>query len=114
MTLVNRFLLGFAFAAAFLLTGVGYASDPWNAESKFNMSKNKVSDFRISVKPVSDVNKACNEEARRRGFPGYKFSVDACTFWSGDFKNCVIFTQKNTTMHILGHELRHCLVGDFH
>lgn len=90
------------------------ASDPWNPESKFNMSKNKVKNFQISVNPVPDVNKACNDEAKKRGFKPYNFSVDACTFWSGDHKQCDIYTQTNTTMHILGHELRHCLVGEFH
>ena len=35
-----------------------------------------------------------------------------CAIYSGTM--CKIITSRNTTMEILGHELRHCFEGQFH
>jgi hypothetical protein len=66
----------------------------------------------ITWQVVTNVQATCEAESRRRKFGGFGYSVDACSFWEGD--SCVIITGRNTTLHEIGHEMRHCFQGAFH
>jgi hypothetical protein len=75
------------------------------------------SNVSITWNRVDDVRKTCEAESKKRGYGGFGYSVEACSFWAVDNKGvniCHIFTRKKTTMHELGHEVRHCFQGTFH
>lgn len=88
-----------------------YYEDP---HEQFDMTRNVKNDFRIEFKQAADVTAACDAESRARGKGGFGYKVDACSFWTYDNKVCTIITKKKATYHTLGHELRHCLQGNFH
>jgi hypothetical protein len=81
-------------------------------ESKFDATKNFTSTSSITWTVVDNVQKSCEAESRRRGNGGFGYSVDACSFWDGS--SCVIITGRKTTLHEIGHEMRHCFQGNYH
>ena len=83
-----------------------------NGEASFKATDNIVNSSNIKWVVVSNINATCDAESKKRGFGGFGFSVDACSFWVD--KQCTIFTGARTTMHQLGHEVRHCFQGSFH
>ena len=80
-------------------------------ESRFNATL-KRDKSTITWQLTDNVQKTCDTESRRRGLGGFKYSVDACSFWEGD--SCIIITARNTTLHEIGHEMRHCFQGNYH
>lgn len=84
--------------------------------AQYPASVHKVSKVTLEHKVVKDVNASCNAERTRLGKEPFKFSVDACTFWSHKItgNTCVIITGPTTSQAELGHEVRHCLQGNFH
>ena len=66
----------------------------------------------ITWQLTSNVQKTCESESRRRGLGGFNYSVDACSFWEAD--NCTIITNSKSTLHEIGHEMRHCFQGNYH
>jgi hypothetical protein len=66
----------------------------------------------IVWKTAKDVNQACNSENRKHGLREFNYSIEACSFWNSDM--CLIITKPKTTMHIIGHELRHCFQKPWH
>ena len=80
-------------------------------ESRFNATK-KRDKSNITWKLTDNVQKTCEDESRRRGLGGFGYSVDACSFWDAD--SCIIITAQNTTLHEIGHEMRHCFQGNYH
>ena len=83
-----------------------------DVEATFDVKDNLVNDSIITWKSTDNVQKTCEEESKRRGLGGFKYEVEACSFWSGGI--CMVITSKKPTMHILGHEIRHCFQGNFH
>jgi hypothetical protein len=88
-----------------------YYEDP---KAYFNATKNMTNTTTITWKQVDDVQGTCEAESRRRGNGGFGFTVEACSFWSPDKTSCTIVTGKQTNLHQLGHETRHCFQGAFH
>ena len=78
----------------------------------FDTSSNYTTQSTITWRTVDDVQKACETESRKRGFKGFGYSVQACSFFDGN--QCTIITGKQTTMHTVGHEVRHCFQGPWH
>ena len=63
---------------------------------------------------ADDVQKACNESRIKHVGTAYTYLVNGCvTFWN-ETNECIIITGKRTTMHTLGHEVRHCFQGHWH
>lgn len=63
---------------------------------------------------ADDVQKACNDSRIKHGGTPYTSLVNGCvTFWK-EKNECIIITGKRTTMHTLGHEVRHCFQGHWH
>jgi hypothetical protein len=119
---MKKAIFGFVFLAA--ASVVGYLNYDtrhqgvmpfagWeNPETLFDATKNETMDVRIRWVVVGDVDKACNAEQKRRGYPVFRFKVNACSFWQD--KECVIYTRKMTNIHTLGHETLHCFRGAYH
>ena len=108
-----------AFLTLVLLTSVANAQvDPnWQDFSRrYPSSDHKVNKVTLEHKIVKDVQSACNAERAKLGKSPFDHSVDACTFWRHKItgNTCVIITGPTTSQAELGHELRHCLQGNFH
>lgn len=88
---------------------MAFNDDP---NKSFDTSNNYTTQSTITWRPVEDVQKACETESRKRGFKGFGYGVQACSFFDGN--QCTIITGKQTTMHSLGHEVRHCFQGNWH
>jgi hypothetical protein len=58
---------------------------------------------------VEDIDNFC----RRIGV-GFEREIKACARWNTSFTRCDIFTDRDTTHSVLGHELQHCFDGHFH
>ena len=88
---------------------LAYKEDPHH---QFDMTHNMTNHTDITFVQVSNVQQACDKESKERGFGGFRISVEACSFWSGN--TCKVITQKTANFHTIGHEIRHCLQGNWH
>ena len=84
-----------------------------NPSKKFDLA-NSQKQIQLTIVPTDNVLGLCNKEARNRGFSEYKSAINSCAFWNGDLTQCTIVVPKNTSMHVLGHELLHCIKGNWH
>ena len=88
-----------------------------NPTKPFSTSKNMTNQSIVIWRPVSNVQAECEKESRKRGFNGFGYGLQACSFWEKTAKGedtCTIITVKNPNMHSLGHEMRHCFQGNWH
>jgi hypothetical protein len=86
--------------------------EPWdNAERKFPVNS---AEIQTAIIATDDVQSICDKESKARGFNGFGYGVNSCSFWNGNKTQCTIVVPKNTSMHILGHELLHCIKGNWH
>jgi hypothetical protein len=91
-----------------------YYEDP---KQQFDMTRNDSNNVTIEFRQVKNVNEACSKESIRRGNKPFGFSVDACSYWDRSLTGpdkCLIITAPTTNFHQLGHEVRHCIQGNFH
>ena len=101
----------FAISLIFAVNSVW--ANAWdNPNTPFDTKKNFTESSTIRWVTVDNVQEACEKESRSRGYNGFGMSVLACSFFKGD--QCTIITGKKTTMHTLGHEVRHCFQADWH
>ena len=96
----------------FSVTAVSAGADWDNPKKPFDTKSNYVNEVTIKWIPVDNIQSTCEQESKKRGYGGFGYGVDACSFFSGN--QCVIFTKKTTDMHTLGHETRHCFQGSWH
>ena len=86
----------------------------WDNPSKnFDLTRGQ-NNIELTIIPTNNVFEYCNREAKNRGFSEYKSAINSCAFWNVDNTKCTIVVPKNTSMHILGHELLHCIKGNWH
>ena len=97
--------------AAFSLAQAQFVESP---TAPFPTKENEHETMLITWKPVDNVQKICQDEYKRRGFGGFNYKVDACSFWNFATRTCTIYTKKNPTLHDVGHEIRHCYQGNYH
>lgn len=98
-----------------LIGNLSYAQSfhEWdNPSKKFDVSGTH--DIQIKVIATDDVQNLCERESRNRGFSGFGYTVNSCAFWNDNKTQCTIVTPKRTSMHLLGHELLHCVKGNWH
>lgn len=88
-----------------------YAFDD-DPKSNFSTKANIKSSVVVEWITTNDVQNTCEIESKKRGNNGFGFAVQACSFWVGS--TCTIITGKETNMHSLGHEVRHCFQGNWH
>ena len=100
------------FAILFLLGLVGCASTPQpTATSKHDLVFTTQSTYvakRVEWIVVDDIDSAC------RGFSAVthgRHYVGCAKFTA---TSCKVYTARNTTLSILGHEIRHCFEGHWH
>lgn len=113
MKYLNTLLLT-ALAALQAMPPAWAALDPnWqNPEAKFAASKSTADTKQVTWRYTNNVQKECEAESHKRKLGGFGYAVNACSFW--DRNSCTIITAPQATMHILGHEVRHCFQGNFH
>lgn len=78
----------------------------------FNASKKITNKSTITLITSDKVQELCSAENIKRGGKAFGYSIEACSFWTGD--QCTIITKANPTIHDYGHEMRHCFHGVFH
>lgn len=93
-------------------TTVAQANNWRDPEAKFDASNLMTNKTTITWQRVSNVQKTCEAESKKRGHGGFGYSIGACAFWEAN--TCTIITSTKPTMHDLGHEVRHCFQGAFH
>ena len=97
-----------------LLCGTAHASG--NHDLWFD-AKAAYPEVRINWLVVSDVAQTCNmASAFAKALTGYDANIKACAVvtTSGNIRMCDIYTGKQTSLAILGHEARHCFEGAWH
>jgi hypothetical protein len=82
-----------------------------NPNKKFSIEN---ATFQTTVIASDNHQAVCERESKNRGFSGFGYTVNSCAFWNDDKTQCTIVVPKNTSMHILGHELLHCIKGNWH
>jgi hypothetical protein len=87
----------------------GYYEDP---HQQFDMTHNMTNETTITFIQSKNVQVTCDSESRARGQGNFGYSVEACSFWSRN--TCTIITAPTANFHTIGHEVRHCLQGNFH
>jgi len=85
-----------------------------NPHEQFDMTHNISNNVTINFKQAADVTKACHSESLKRGNGGIGYAVDACSFWNDAHTQCTVVTEPTANFHTIGHEIRHCLQGEFH
>jgi hypothetical protein len=100
-------------SVALFVTSTVFASwDDPNAQFDATKYTNRtVSVTWITVK-MSMLRETCNRVARKKGYQTYKSEINACAFWEGNV--CTVYTPETTSMHTVGHEMRHCFQGAWH
>ncbi len=104
------------FATLFVaLNAFAYTSTE-NPHQVFNISKVNSNEIKVTIIASDNVRATCDAESKSRGYGGFKYAVEACSFWSGSKRgnSCTIVLPTNTNFHTIGHEFRHCLQGDYH
>ena len=81
------------------------------ADRKFPINSAEIQTTIIATDNVQGI---CDKESKSRGFGGFGYGVNSCAFWNSDKTQCTIVVPKTTSMHILGHELLHCIKGNWH
>ncbi len=96
-----------------LLAVVPALANDWdNPSTPFDTKKNYTNKSTIQWVTVDNVQAECEKESHSRGYGGFNIAVQACSFYRGN--ECTIITHRTTTMHTLGHEVRHCFQADWH
>jgi len=88
-----------------------YYEDPHH---QFDMTHNETNQVKISFVQTNNVQSTCSAESIRRGKGAFGYSIEACSFWNSSFTECTIVTAPTANFHTIGHEVRHCLQGNFH
>jgi hypothetical protein len=85
-----------------------------NPHQQFDMTHNDTNKVEITFRTSNNINQTCQAESRARGLGNFGYSVEACSFWNYDKSQCTIITSPTANFHTIGHEVRHCLQGNFH
>lgn len=97
---------------SFSATSSEISDDPYEV---FDISKRMTSSIKVEIHTDDNAPERCQRESRRRGFGGWPYKVFACSFWNEENGHkCSVYLPKNTNMHQLGHEIRHCYQGAWH
>ena len=76
----------------------------------------------IKLKLVEDVHASCNQGAGTN-YPRVVARYQSCAKWTSnktlkstgrEYNSCEITLGKSVNMEVLGHEVLHCFVGNFH
>jgi len=90
------------------------AQDWRDPSSRFDAKKKMSDTIKLTWRTADNLQQACEEESRRRGNGGFGYGLEACSFWNIQGTECLIITKNKTSLHELGHEVRHCFQGNYH
>ena len=87
-----------------------------NPHETFSVAKVNSNHIALTVIASKNVQATCDAESKKRGYGGFGRAVEACSFWDSSSINnkCTVVLPEMTNFHTLGHELRHCLKGNWH
>jgi len=102
----------FALIFALLFPATVISADWRSGDALFDARPVRSQTITVTWKSVPNVQQSCEGISKQRGLGGFGYALDACAFWNKD--QCLIVTGLQTSMHQLGHELRHCFMGSFH
>jgi len=105
-----------AMAVALVLATTSVFAYDDNPTAQFDATRNMTNQTKITWKAVSNVQAECNKESKRLAGRDFGYAVQACSFWEKENgqDTCTIITGKHTSMHSIGHEMRHCFQGNWH
>jgi hypothetical protein len=105
-----------AIVVALMLVTTNVFADNDDPRAWFSTNKNMTTQSTVTWRAVENVQAECNKESKRLAGQSFGYAVLACSFWEKQNGRdvCTIITGKNTTMHSLGHEMRHCFQGNWH
>lgn len=83
-----------------------------NPNHLYNSKNNFTNKTTVTVRHVDNVKQVCEAESLKRGKGGFGFAMQACAFWEDN--NCTIVLPKKFTINNLGHEMLHCIQGNYH
>jgi len=83
-----------------------------NPTREFNVGVQK-RQINLTVITVDDPIKACREVSNRFNF-GWTALSNSCAYWTTDFTECTVVLPRKPTMHLIGHEVLHCMIGSWH
>lgn len=96
-----------------VIAGEEYGTYDDSPYKKFDARKNNYSSMTITWRTSSNVSKECTLLMTITNKQKPKITnFDGCAYWNGD--KCIIITDKKTSLHTLGHEIRHCFQGAWH
>lgn len=87
-----------------------------NPHERFSIAKLNSNKIEVAFITSKDVKTTCEAESKKRGFGGFKKPVEACSFFdTSSFNNkCTVVLPPITNYHMIGHEIRHCMQGNYH
>jgi len=92
---------------------VAHAYYEWDDPSAtFDARQKDRTSIRVEWRAVDDVRAVCSKLSVSRGYSPITIAIHACSVQDGNV--CTIYTKNETSMHTLGHELRHCFQGRWH
>jgi hypothetical protein len=105
------------FYSLLIVSSIAHAQDWDDAERLFNMQNLMTNKTEVTIVTADNVNAVCEKESRNRGAGGFGYRLEACSFWGKNSYGanvCTIVVGKKTSMHTIGHEMLHCLKGNWH
>jgi hypothetical protein len=111
-----RFAIWFLFTLFLPFSSVRAGNTLENPHETFSIAKVNSNNIALTVIASKNVQATCDAESKKRGYGGFGRSVEACSFWdASSFNNkCTVVLPEVTNFHTIGHELRHCLKGNWH
>jgi len=105
-----------AIAIALMLVTTNVFAYEDNPYTKFDTTHNFTNQSNITWRAVDNVQAECNKASTKYAGKNFGYAVLACSFWIKENGQdaCVIITGKQTSMHSIGHEMRHCFQGNWH
>jgi hypothetical protein len=87
-----------------------------NPHEVFNVTRVNSNNITVTFITATNIQKTCDAESKKRGYGGFPMAVEACSFWDASKVNnrCTIVVGQTTNYHTIGHEMRHCLQGNYH
>ena len=103
------------FLFLFLMGSPGWCTTE-NPHAEFPARNNFTNSSTITWRYSKNIIAECNRESKLRGLGGFKYAVEACSFWTkvNGKDECTIITDPMPNFHTVGHEIRHCFQGNFH
>ncbi len=85
-----------------------------SAKALFSTADNFTNESTVKWIQVADIQTECNKQRAKFGAKPFSGPVKACSTWTKSIfgkDQCLVITEHKTSLHIIGHEIRHCFAG---